>query len=153
MSQRPPIPIFEQVKWERTTESRISTVISMLPVSLQSRMGPFRHFRRSASLGNLRMVADANGSAKARTRPLSATDVAGVPSKRVLTKQAENVQVTGDSVADVLSIRLDTGDADIPAGTASGIRWRFAQQGTHSFPELSFPFCWYVELIKLPRQE
>jgi hypothetical protein len=131
MSQRPTIPIFEQVKWERTTESRISTVISMLPVSLQSRMGPLRHFRRSASLGNLRMVTDANGSAKARTRPLSATDVAGVPAKRGLTRQAENMEVTGGSVANVVSIRLDTGDADIPAGHASGIRWRFAQQGKH----------------------
>lgn len=133
-------PTYDQVIWERTTECRMSTVISLLPVSLQSRMAPFRSFRRTASLGSLRADGRLVCTSAAEKSPLS-TAFAGVGegAPRVCQDGRSSTASVSDgeegfssgavtpmrgAVTPLSSISGGTG-----ASTPSGIRWKMANQG------------------------
>ncbi|KAF7553076.1 hypothetical protein G7046_g7200 [Stylonectria norvegica] len=135
---RPFMPAFGEIKVDQITESKMSTVISMLPTSLQSRMGPIRFLRRSMSLHSLRTGILVSGPSQ-KPRPLSEADVSA------LTRQSE-----GDETRDQSSTSLYTNgetkmdspqpmsrvlysellEDDRGARAASGIHWKFARQGT-----------------------
>ncbi|KAH7328209.1 hypothetical protein B0I35DRAFT_506725 [Stachybotrys elegans] len=136
---KPPVAVFEEIKWE-ITESRISTVISMLPASLQSRINPFRSLRRSSSLYNLRtndIVDEPSPSSvssgtstpcppRRRVRPLSDTDALALTKGRVVTEDPDGITV------DELTVRpppLPRRQDGASGRAASGIHWKFARQG------------------------
>lgn len=138
------MPVVEEVKWERTTtESRISTVIGMLPASLQSRMGPLRTFRRTTSLGNIDLVEGVTTSTKAlsRPRPLSAAET-----QTMSVRDAEEVEEV-ESVSSAATKNSDSpspGSRDRDTGgtpvSSSRINWKLGLQGelhsTSSMPAL-----------------
>lgn len=129
-----PIPVYEEVKWERVTENKISTVMALLPASLQSRMGPFRSIRRSMSLYNLRTKGWSDQSSP-RGRPLSEADAlaldGGVVSEIIEADPGRQTDVDQLQLTAPQSRELyaEPGDGDVPSRTASGIHWRFARQG------------------------
>ncbi|VUC27220.1 unnamed protein product [Clonostachys rosea] len=151
------VPMYEEVKWERTTESRISTVISLLPIlpmSLKSRMAPFRPFGRTASMEDLTAtkIKDAEQlltSATQLPRPLSAGS-GGLPVEGLtaasppgLTKMGAGLlQQAEDATSNVASNAASTAASTLKASnirnvlgsgqmaTGPGINWRFASQGS-----------------------
>lgn len=140
------IPTYEEVIWERTTESKMSTVISLLPVSLQSRMSPFRSSRRTASLGNLRMdgggrLVCTSATTPTKPRPLSASvgaDMAairGAASSGAVTPGSEGGEERARSgtVTPTMDVVMASGAGarGSRADSASGINWRYANQGEY----------------------
>ena len=129
-----PIPVFEEVKWERVTENKISTVMSFLPVSVATRIAPIRSIRRSMSLYNLQS-RDMREDSLTKPRPLSEADAAvfsqGSFVSEVVGGKSLDKDTTGLEVAPVRNRRLgfDVGNGPTPARTASGIHWKFARQG------------------------
>ncbi|CAH0048781.1 unnamed protein product [Clonostachys solani] len=128
------IPMYEEVKWERTTESRISTVISLLPMSLKSRMTPFSPFRRTASMEDL-ATSEINDSEKLlasraqRPRPLSVAGPGGLATQEMDAglMQAEHAASTASTLkASKIRGVLTSGQM----ATGPGINWRFASQGS-----------------------
>jgi hypothetical protein len=117
------ISVLEVTKWERTTESGISTAIAMLPVSLQSRFIPYR---RSNSLHDLH-ADDLADEPFQRPRPLSEVD------SLVFTKnRGFNEALSSDSSVDgTQSPPLPPRSGRSSPRTASGIRWNYARQGIH----------------------
>ena len=129
--EKPFAPMLEEVKWQWTTESRISTVIGLLPTSLQSRMGPFRQFRRSVSLGNLRTTGELDGApAASKKRPASMGGTTMLADGDVAMEKRGNgcSQPETSELGAVVSRKPSSRDAEIPP--TSGINWRFAHQGT-----------------------
>ncbi|KAF5007262.1 hypothetical protein FDECE_6415 [Fusarium decemcellulare] len=128
-------PGFEEVQVDQITESRISSVVAMLPTSLQS--GPIRFLRRSISLHTLRPGIMVSGS-RSKPRPLSEADVttlstqpieANVVGQRDPSRCLEAKTVCPQPMSRVLySESLD--DEQIVRG-ASGLHWKFARQGAN----------------------
>lgn len=116
----PSLRLFEPtsggIKVDQITESRISTVISMLPVSLQSRMGPIRPFRESTttpgSLSEVAVADDSQLSESEQERPRQLNPLSNPPSQPLRPRLRAIADEGGHSVT-----------------PASGIRWKFAQQG------------------------
>ncbi|CAI6089919.1 unnamed protein product [Clonostachys chloroleuca] len=135
------VPMYEEVKWERTTESRISTVISLLPMSLKSRMAPFRPFGRTASMEDLATskIKDGEELLASHTqlpRPLSVAGPGGLttasspalPEMDAGLLQAEHAASAAESTLKASKIRnVLTGGQ---MATGPGINWRFASQGS-----------------------
>ncbi|KAJ4210085.1 hypothetical protein NW767_000360 [Fusarium falciforme] len=128
-------PAFEEVKVAQITESRISNVVAMLPVSLQS--GPIRFLRRSISLHTLRpgVVVPA---AQSKPRPLSEADAAALnaePLETGILTQRDEPQYTEDEAARPQRMSRvlysETKDDEQVVRAASGIHWKFARQGTN----------------------
>ncbi|KAH8735868.1 hypothetical protein BGZ61DRAFT_87279 [Ilyonectria robusta] len=125
---------FQEVKVDQITESRISTVVAMLPTSLQSSMGPIRFLRRSISLHTLRSGVL---MPEAKPRPLSEADVpAPKPEGRVV-EILDQSDARDDPDSKAISPRpmsrvlySETVDDDQTVRAASGVHWKFARQGT-----------------------
>jgi hypothetical protein len=144
-------PTYEEVIWERTTESRISTVISLLPMSLQSRMSPFKS-RRTASLGSLttdgRLVCtSASTPSLPSEKPRSGLPGWGLTMRRSSGMVSSDGSTTPSSsdgeeafssgtVTPMREIALRPGSEPKGAGVGSpsGIRWKVANQGRISLP-------------------
>lgn len=127
-------PAFEEVKVAQITESRISNVVAMLPVSLQS--GPIRFLRRSISLHTLRpgVVVPASQS---KPRPLSEADAAALNAEPletgILTQRDEPQYTEAEAARPHGMSRVlysETKDDEQVVRAASGIHWKFARQGT-----------------------
>ena len=110
----------------------MQTVMGLLPVSLQAPMSPFRHFRRSVSLGSLGMMRDAN---------LSPMPPAQLPNSTAGSSDYETASENdmrddmshSDTSTLAWGIRTPLPE-DCEQQSASGINWRVAQQGEHRTP-------------------
>lgn len=128
-------PVFENVQVEY---SITSTVFSMLPMSLQSRLPPpLRSIRKSVSMQTLKTAPGSRGSSHAPTRSLSGIEAVPLTPKGRLQVDSADTQlsiVAGDCTPppEYLAtpvIREPSGAAGGAAGPASGVHWRYACQG------------------------
>lgn len=141
MASRPRsfVPTFEEVKVDQITESRISSVVAMLPTSLQS--GPIRFLRRSISLHTLRrgtVMSPSSSPSHLRPRPFSETNAPTLGSDPLATQI-----LTHESIAAHTEPRGRSGqlqptsrvlysepiDDEQVSRAASGVHWKFARQG------------------------
>lgn len=162
-------PTYEEVIWERTTESRISTVISLLPMSLQSRMSPFKS-RRTASLGSLttdgRLVCTSSSTPSLPSeKPRSGWGLTMRRSSGMVSRDGSTTPSSCDgeeafssgAVTPMREIALRPGSEpkDAGAGSPSGIRWKVANQGRIPTPPVTrkvdflkaytVPLCFQVQ--------
>lgn len=129
---RPFVPTFGQVKVDQIFEGRMSTVISMLPTSLQTRMRPIRFLRRSISLNNIRPDALELSSSR-KARPLSEPDMETLSQGPIVTEIEDDGQDANSKSGSPRPMRRvlyseQTEDRTVRA--ASGIHWKFARQGS-----------------------
>lgn len=125
---------FDEIEVDQITESRISSVVAMLPTSLQSGMGPIRFLRRSISLHTLRpgvLVSER------KPRPLSDTSVAKLTQEPLVTEIMDQDDVGRDQDPKTAQVRpmskvlySEAREDAKPARAASGVHWKFARQGT-----------------------
>ncbi|KAI9171168.1 ATP-dependent RNA helicase cyt-19 [Paramyrothecium foliicola] len=127
------VAVLEETKWVRTTESRISTVIAMLPTSLQSRIIPCRRSNSLQELHVQNIGEDRLPRPRPRPRPLSEADALVITNKRMVAEVIEDdLQSTTSSAKSPvppLPPRSPRKGNASPARTASGIHWRFARLG------------------------
>lgn len=131
------VPAFGQVKVDQIFEGRMSTVISMLPTSLQSRMRPIRFLRRSISLHSLRPDALELSSSR-KPRPLSEPDVQALgqdPMVQEMQDQDDSLPCAGSKTGSPQTIRRvlysEPTEDEHTARAASGVHWKFARQGAN----------------------
>ncbi|KAG9259277.1 uncharacterized protein F5Z01DRAFT_685417 [Emericellopsis atlantica] len=103
--------------------------MGLLPVSLQAPMGPFRHFRRSVSLGSLGAMKDANLSPMQPAQPSTASTAASsdyeTASEDDVRDDVSQATVTSTLAWDVRTSLTEEGKQQ----STSGINWKVAQQG------------------------
>ncbi|KAF4975821.1 hypothetical protein FZEAL_7440 [Fusarium zealandicum] len=127
-------PAFGQVKVDQITESRISSVVAMLPTSLQA--GPIRFLRRSISLHTLRPGITISGS-RLKGRPLSEVDgavlqaepLAGNVMERIDSPQYLEAKAVRSQPMSRVLYSESREDERVPSA-ASGVHWKFARQGS-----------------------
>ncbi|KAM0277101.1 hypothetical protein ACHAQH_006045, partial [Verticillium albo-atrum] len=112
-------PVFEDVKMEQTTVS--STVLSLLPTSLQSRLPPLRSVRKSVSMQTCQSSMTNRTSAHEPTTPTPKPR--GSPQKRSLIADSPSQVSYASTLVDEDS--MDSA----PPSPSSGVHWRYAQQG------------------------
>ncbi|CAM1511439.1 Fc.00g089520.m01.CDS01 [Cosmosporella sp. VM-42] len=126
------MPAFGEVKVDQFTESRISTVISMLPTSLQSRIPPIRFLRRSISLHSLRSGVLVSDTSR-KPRPFSDSTLGQEPLVTEMIEQNEGRRYSKSTPGSPRPIRRvlysEPADDEHPAVAASGVLWKFARQG------------------------
>jgi hypothetical protein len=124
---------FDQIEVDQITESRISSVVAMLPTSLQSGIGPIRFLRRSISLHTLRpgvLVSER------KPRPLPDTSVTKLTQEPLVTEIMNQGDVEHDQGPKAVRVRpmsrvlySEAREDEKPARAASGVHWKFARQG------------------------
>lgn len=124
-------PIFEDIKLEQTT----STMFSMLPTSLQSRLPPLRSVRKSVSMQTLKTPSATQPPSHGPTRSLSRIDAVPLaPSSELVGEDVEGemrLVVGRDSPppeypsTPLIEEPVDAATPRLP----SGVHWRYAQQG------------------------
>lgn len=113
-------------------ESKMSTVFSMLPTSLQSRIRPIHSLRRSLSFVSVRTDGLVSGLSP-KPRPLSEADAMTLDDSMAdcdVSGQGEQSQFTlstSRSMTQVLYSKPLEEDAAVRA--PSGVHWKFARQG------------------------
>lgn len=130
------VPAFGQVKVDQIFEGKMSTVISMLPTSLQSRMRPIQFLRRSISLHSLRPDA-LELSASRKPRPLSEPGIQTLGQGPIISEvheQDDRLPGAGSKTGSPQTIRRvlysEPTEDDRTVRAASGIHWKFARQGS-----------------------
>lgn len=132
--------VLQEIKWEQVTESKVSTVMAFLPISLQSRISPLRTLRRSMSLSSLKQRGQAalpSGS-QSPLRPLLDGDTPGPDDERLVAgivetdhsrKMEKGVSQLQLAMSSSQGRHMERGEGDLPAKTTSGLHLRFARQG------------------------
>ena len=129
--EHPFSPAMGDVKLNRAGESSITSMLGLLPLSLQLRMRPLGNFRRSASMGNIRTAEDLSVTqSPPEPRPVSSSGTS-----LLLREQEDLGDIRDDgtqSETSTLAILPRTPPLkDMDASSSSaGINWRFAHQGT-----------------------
>lgn len=116
---------------EQITESSISSVVAMLPASLQSGIGPIRFLRRSISLHTLRpgvLISEREAQPEPEVSP--APRVTEVVHQEDVGHRAEAKAVQARPMKRVLY--SEAREDERPARAASGVHWKFARQGRKS---------------------
>lgn len=131
-------PAFEEVKVDQITESRISSVVAMLPTSLQS--GPIRFLRRSISLHTLRRGTVMTPS-RQRHGPLSEVRVPALEAEQLSTQVLTHEDMTAQTEHRAKSgqgqhrprgrVLYSESVNDEVARAPSGVHWKFARQGSN----------------------
>ncbi|KAH7353412.1 hypothetical protein B0T11DRAFT_117440 [Plectosphaerella cucumerina] len=123
-------PIFQDIKFEQINVT--STVFSMLPMSLQSRLPPLRSIRKSVSMQTLKSN---KGCSHGPSRSLSGIEVVEMTNpgqKPELDHQDAHMSlVTGDRTPPPEYLATPTIREPTPAPVEpnSGVHWRYACQG------------------------
>lgn len=123
-------PILQDIKFEQTNVT--STVFSMLPMSLQSRLPPLRSIRKSVSMQTLKSN---KGCSHGPSRSLSGIEVVEITNpgqKPELDHQDAHMSlVTGDRTPPPEYLATPTIREPTPAPVEpnSGVHWRYACQG------------------------
>ncbi|KAM0328204.1 hypothetical protein ACHAQA_005611 [Verticillium albo-atrum] len=110
-------PVLEDVKMEHTTVS--STVLSLLPTSLQSRIPPLRSVRKSVSMQTCQTTVTNKTPAHESTQ----STPRGSPQKQSLIADSPSRHSYASTLVDDESVD------SAPPSPPSGVHWRYAQQG------------------------
>lgn len=107
----------------------MSTIMNLLPASLQAPMGPFRHFRRSVSLGSLGSMKDDGLSPMLPAQPPTASTAASsdyeTASEDDVRDDVSQATITSTLAWDARTLMTE----ECKQQSASGINWKVAQQG------------------------
>lgn len=121
--------LLERTNVVHTNEGSISTVLGMLPMSLQSRIGPLRHFRRSASMHNIKTPDDLPFTSPTDS-PLKPRPASSSGTSLLMNEEEEFRDDCSQSDASTLAVLPKTPPSrDLETSSSAGINWRFAQQG------------------------
>ena len=122
----------DDFKWEPLSESRVSAVVSMLPlpVSIQSWITPLPSIRKRLSLRSLQ----AGSWAYSRHRTLSEADASMISAEKVNYEAIELnrnalIPTTGNSSP---TLYAESASGEVPLISITGISWKFACQGKSS---------------------
>ncbi|RNJ51927.1 hypothetical protein D7B24_005687 [Verticillium nonalfalfae] len=112
-------PVFEDVKMEHTTVS--STVLSLLPTSLQSRLPPLRSVQKSVSMQTCQTSVT--------NRTSSQEPVTPTPTPRGSPKKQSRIADSPSRMSCASTLLDDEALESSPPSPPSGVHWRYALQG------------------------
>ncbi|EEY14934.1 predicted protein [Verticillium alfalfae VaMs.102] len=113
-------PVFEDVKMEHTTVS--STVLSLLPTSLQSRLPPLRSVQKSVTMQTCQTSVTNRTSAQEPVTP--------TPTPRGSPKKQSRIADSPSRMSCASTLLDDEALESSPPSPPSGVHWRYALQGS-----------------------
>lgn len=125
-------PIFPDIKFEQLQVT--STVFSMLPMSLQSRLPPLRSIRKSVSMQTLKSNTRCSHGPSRSLSGIEVVDMPSGPNPELDQHHHQDVHmslVPGDRTPppEYLATPTIREPAPVSVGSNSGVHWRYACQG------------------------